>query len=77
MFYKSTWTLADQYQQLLADLTTYELMVDITDDEDQNHQADLMSEMEQMCQELVMIEELMFLKYTVDCDCFYTGKEHQ
>lgn len=76
MFDKSNWTLADQHRQLMGDLTACDNMID-PDDEDQDHQAELISEMESMCEELSMVEECMSLKYAVDCDCFYTGNDRQ
>lgn len=70
------WTLADQHRQLMEDIRICDNMID-PDDEDQDHQAELTSEMEEMCQELGIVEEVMALKYAVDCDCFYTGGNHQ
>lgn len=35
------------------------------------------AELEEMCQHLGNLEEVMALKWDVECDCFYTGKDHQ
>lgn len=69
-----------------------QLMADITDCNNQiiprvleedcepdlvEQQLELQGDMEQMCEELATLEEVMALKWAVDCDCFYTGENHQ
>ncbi|AHX01043.1 hypothetical protein HL13_gp83 [Dinoroseobacter phage DFL12phi1] len=69
-------TLAQIHSQLMSDITACDNMID-PDDAEQGYQDELISEMEDMCEQLGMIEEVMSLKYAVDCDCFYTGGDHQ
>lgn len=67
MFTDST-SLKDRHTTLMNDIQACDNMIDPDNWEDQ---SDLISELEDMCQELGTLEEVMFLKTAVDCDCFY------
>jgi hypothetical protein len=66
-------TIQERHMQLTWDILSCDNMID-DEDPDHEHQADLQSELEGMCQELSMIEEVMFLTQPVDCDCFYAPR---
>lgn len=66
-------TLAQIYAQLMNDIESICSMLTWTGDDD--HQT--LSEVESMCEELSNLNEVTTLKWDVDCDCFYTSKDHQ
>ena len=66
-------TLAQIHAQLMNDIESICSMLTWTGDDD--HQT--LSEVESMCEELSNLNEVTTLKWDVDCDCFYTGKDHQ
>ncbi|CBW47082.1 hypothetical protein [Roseovarius sp. 217 phage 1] len=70
MVMKDNESLADKHATLMNDIMVCDNMID-PDSEDQNEQAELQSELEDMCQELDVLETVMSLKWAVDCDCFY------
>ncbi|CBX88017.1 hypothetical protein [Roseovarius Plymouth podovirus 1] len=70
MVMKDNESLADKHTTLMNDIMVCDNMID-PDSEDQNEQAELQSELEDMCQELDVLETVMSLKWAVDCDCFY------
>lgn len=76
-------TLRQQWEGLMNDIQVCDNMILGDDEFDQNEldiveeQTELRTSMEEMCQQLGIIEEVMHLKYRVDCDCFYTGGDHQ
>lgn len=63
-------TLAQIHDQLMIDINMCYDMID-PDDEDQNRQAELRGELEDMCLQIGTLDECMALKWAVDCDCFY------
>lgn len=71
-------TLCQIHAQLMSDIMAFESMVNYEFDEDDTDELiDYRAELEEMCQQLGNLEEVMALKWAVDCDCFYTGKDHQ
>lgn len=65
-------TLAQIHAQLMDDIRACDNMIDFEFDEDDTDQEiDYRAELEEMCQELHNLEEVMFLKTAVECDCFY------
>ena len=63
--------------ELFADIMVIDNQILSEDEFDQNeldlveYQAELAADMESMCEELGIIQEVMALKHHVDCDCFY------
>ena len=64
--------------QLMEDIQFYDNMINFEPEEDS---ADLEDEyrpqIEAICLQIGLVETVMSLKWTVDCDCFYTGKDRQ
>ena len=56
-------TLGQIHAQLMDEITACDNMT--------------VSELKEMCQQLGTLEEVMALKWAVDCDCLYTGKDRQ
>lgn len=67
---RDTRSLAEQHNQLMYEILVCDNMID-PNDEDKEHQEELASLMEEMCQQQNVIEEVMFLKDSIDCNCFY------
>ena len=64
-------TLPEIYAQLMSDIVACSNMIDPDNWEDQwKDQGDLMSELEDMSQEIETLEEVMQLKRPVYCMCF-------
>lgn len=63
-------TLAQIHSKLMYDIEMCADMIGFSSDEDRYK-----AELEEMCQQLGNLEEVMALKWDVDCDCFYTGKD--
>jgi len=64
-------TLPEIYAQLMSDIVACSNMIDPDNWEDQwEDQGDLMSELEDMSQEIETLEEVMQLKRPVYCMCF-------
>lgn len=59
-------TLAQIHSKLMYDIEMCADMIGFSPDED-HYKAEL----EEMCQQLGNLEEVMALKWAVDCDCFY------
>ena len=66
--FKNTESLKDRHQTLMNDIMICDNMIDPDNWEDQ---GELISELEDMSEELEMLEEIIFLKTHVDCDCIY------
>lgn len=65
-------TLAQIHSKLMDDIVSCESMIDYEfDEDDTNQRIDYRAELESMCQQLGILEEVMALKWSVDCDCFY------
>lgn len=60
-------TLGQILAQLMNDIESIGSMLTWTGDDDRQ----TLSEMESMCEELGNLEEVMSLKWDVDCDYFY------
>jgi hypothetical protein len=71
-------TIADQHNQLMWEISVCDNMIDpkpeYIDQEERSFQAELAADMTNMCQQLSIIEEVMFLTQPVDCDCFYAPR---
>lgn len=71
-------TLVQIHNQLMNDIMACDNMIGFEPEEDDTDQdIDYRAELEEMIQQLGNLEEVMSLKRDVDCDCFYTGKDHQ
>lgn len=65
-------TLAQLHSQLMNDIVACDNMIGSELDEDDTDQRiNYRAELESMCQQLGILEEVMALKWSVDCDCFY------
>ena len=70
-------TLAQDHWQLMMDIQSCDNMIDPSVLEDQcepdsvAEQEELVQDLELMCQELGIIEEVINLKQPADCDCFH------
>ena len=65
-------TLVQIHAQLMRDIEFCSDMLDFEPDE-----IEYQAEFEDMCLQLGEIEQVMALKWVVDCGCFYTGKDRQ
>lgn len=71
-------SLAQIHNQLMSDITACDNMIGFEPDEDDTDQdIDYRAELEEMLQQLGNVEEVMALKFRVECDCFYTGGDRQ
>ena len=55
------------HARLMSNLTQLDNMLQ----GDENDDPEVLNDLEGMCEELGVLEEVMFLKSHVDCDCFY------
>ena len=65
-------TLAQVRAQLMRDIETCSEMIGLESDE-----IDYQAKLKEMCLQLGTLEEVTALKWAVDCDCLYTGRDHQ
>lgn len=71
-------TLDQIHAQLMHDIAAYDNMIGFEPDEDiTDQEIDYRAQLEDMCLQIGILEEVMSLKWAVDCDCFYTGKDRQ
>ena len=65
--FKETRSLKQIHAQLMEDTQSCGNQLTGTCDDD----PDFVNELESMCEQLEQIEEIISLKWAVDCDCFY------
>lgn len=65
-----------RHNQLMRDIEAADNMLD-PQDEDQEHQAEIQRDLDQMLCKLGDLEEVLSLKHGVDCDCFYITHERE
>lgn len=64
--------------QLMEDIQFYDNTINFEPEEDRADLEDkYRSQIEEICLQIGLVEEVMSLKCAVDCDCFYTGNDHQ
>lgn len=65
-------TLMQIHDQLMSDIQTCDNMIGYEPEEDDTDEyIDYQAELEDMLQQLGDLEEIITLKHSVDCDCFY------
>lgn len=60
-----TASLSTVHNQLMSNITQLDNMLP------EDETGEVLNSIEGMCQELGVLEEVMHLKTSVDCDCFY------
>lgn len=64
--------------QLMDDIQFYDNVISSEPEEDRADLEDkYRSQIEEICLQIGRVETLMSLKWAVDCDCSYTGKDRQ
>lgn len=68
------YSLAIRHSYLLNDIMVCDNMID---SEEVSDKSSYVTELENMVQELKLLEEIMTLKNSVDCDCFYMSRDER